>query len=69
MFNNNKYLTVPMLSEYLKISKSYIYKKIHKNSIPYHKIGKSIRFNRDEIDQWVSNGCIISSKLPKLQRV
>lgn len=58
-----------MLGEYLSVSKSYIYKRVSNQSIPYKKIGKSTRFNRDEIDKWVSNGCKMDYKLPTLPKL
>ena len=69
MFNDTKYLTVWMLGEYLHISKSYIYKRVSDNSIPFQKIGKSTRFDREEIDRWVANGCKKEFELPTLQKL
>ena len=40
--------------EYLKFTRSYLYKLCYLNSIPYHKPkGKVLYFFRSEIDQWV----------------
>ena len=66
MFKNTKYLTVWMLGEYLHISKSYIYKKVSEKSIPFQKIGKSTRFDREEIDRWIENGCRMDYDIPKI---
>lgn len=69
MFRNYKYLTVYMLGEYLHISKSYIYKRVSDNSIPFSKVGKSTRFDKDEIDRWVANDCKKEYELPTLQKL
>ncbi|MBU1012053.1 MAG: helix-turn-helix domain-containing protein [Bacteroidetes bacterium] len=58
-----------MLGEYLQISRSLIYKKVSKQSIPYKKIGKSTRFDIEEIDRWVANDCKNEYELPKLQKL
>ena len=69
MFKNTKYLTVWMLGEYLNISKSYIYKRVSDKSIPFKKIGKSTRFDKEEIDRWVANDCQKEYELPTLQKL
>ncbi len=68
MYSNNKYLTVNMLGEYLQVSRSLIYKKVRQQSIPYSKIGKSTRFDREEIDRWVANDCKQEYELPDLKK-
>lgn len=37
-------------------SKNYIYDLIHKKSIPFIKIGRSIRFDCEELEAWVRSG-------------
>lgn len=46
-------LTIDELSEYLKISKSTLYKLAQEGSIPSQKVGKHWRFPKDAIDQWL----------------
>ena len=48
------YFTVGELEEYLKFSKSSIYKKCSANAIPYIKTGKNLLFNKEEIDLWLN---------------
>jgi excisionase family DNA binding protein len=62
-----KYLTVKMLSEYLHISTSNIYKRITDNSIPHIKMEKRVLFDREQIDQWMSSGCQSQSEFPTLK--
>ena len=42
-------------SEYLKLSRSHIYKLVHRKEIPYYKSsgGKITYFNRSELDDWM----------------
>jgi len=49
-------MTMDELAEYLKISKSTLYKLAVENKIPGTKIGKRWRFHKDAIDRWVQSG-------------
>ena len=47
-------LTVEELSDYTGFKKSYIYKLVHANLIPYSKPnGKVLFFDRKKIDEWL----------------
>ena len=46
-------LTINELAEYLKISKSTLYKLAQEGSIPGQKVGKHWRFHKDTIDDWL----------------
>ncbi|NLY02136.1 MAG: helix-turn-helix domain-containing protein [Rhodopirellula sp.] len=45
--------TIDELAEYLKISKSTLYKLAQEGSIPSQKVGKHWRFHKDAIDEWL----------------
>jgi excisionase family DNA binding protein len=45
--------TINELAEYLKISKSTLYKIAQQGSIPGQKVGKHWRFHKDAVDQWL----------------
>ena len=47
-------LTIDELSNYLKISKSSLYKLVQAGRIPGQKVGRHWRFNKDAIDRWLS---------------
>ena len=49
-------MTMDELAEYLKISKSTLYKLAVENKLPGTKIGKRWRFHKDAIDAWVKHG-------------
>lgn len=49
-------MTIDELAEYLKISKSTLYKLAVESKIPGTKIGKRWRFHKDAIDEWVKQG-------------
>ena len=46
-------LTLDELSEYLKVSKSTLYKLVQKGEVPGNKVGKHWRFRRETIDCWL----------------
>ena len=49
-------MTMDELAEYLKISKSTLYKLAVENKLPGTKIGKRWRFHKEAIDRWVQSG-------------
>lgn len=49
----DKWLTVKGAAEYLSLSKETIYRLTKRNSIPYCRVGKLLRFNIKELDKWV----------------
>lgn len=56
----NRLLTIKELSEYLKKPKKSIYDMVYTKRIPYTKIGRSLRFNEELIDAWISQ----NTKIP-----
>ena len=53
-------LTVIELSTYLKVPKKTIYDMVYTKRIPYAKIGRSLRFDKELIDAWISQ----NTKIP-----
>jgi excisionase family DNA binding protein len=49
-------MTMDELAEYLKISKSTLYKLATEDKLPGEKIGKRWRFHKDAVDEWVKRG-------------
>jgi excisionase family DNA binding protein len=49
----DKLLTKNEICEYLKMSKSKIDILIRGKNIPYLKIGKNVRFNKDDMINWL----------------
>ncbi|MCO6436681.1 MAG: helix-turn-helix domain-containing protein [Phycisphaerae bacterium] len=46
-------LTIEQLAEYLKISRSTLYKLVGDGKLPGQKVGKRWRFHKAAIDQWL----------------
>ena len=51
-------LTIEDLSDYLKISKSTLYKLVREGSIPCQKIGRHWRFRKEAIDRWLEDSSV-----------
>jgi len=46
-------LTIDELAEYLKVSKSTLYKLAQEGKVPSQKVGRHWRFHRETIDRWL----------------
>lgn len=49
-----KLLTIKEASEYLRISEKGIYNMVWRREIPFVKIGRRIRFDIQDLDDWIS---------------
>jgi excisionase family DNA binding protein len=67
--NENKFLDMDELAEYIKVSKSFLYKRVCYKTIPFIKLGTRTVFVREQIDQWVINGCQMEVNLPELPKL
>ena len=57
------FLTPDDLAEFLAISKTTIYRLVAKRQLPFHKLGGSLRFRKDEIEKFLENGRIEPIKM------
>ena len=55
MLVDKQYFTIDQLSEYLSIKKSTLYSKVGSGEIPFYKIGRLIRFRKDDVDRWMDS--------------
>lgn len=62
------YMNVAMVSDYLHVAKSTIYKWVESGFIPYKKLGKKVLFIKKDIDQWVLNEGKLVIDLPELPK-
>ena len=49
-------LTIDELAEYLKISRSTLYKLAQEGRVPCRKVGRHWRFRKQAIDRWLEQG-------------
>jgi len=66
-----EYINLKEVAEYLRKSKSSIYKWCRDGQIPYIKSGKHLLFKKDLIDQWLESRSVptkedVSNSISKL---
>ena len=49
-------MTIDDLAQYLKLSKSTLYKLCQEGKVPGAKVGRHWRFHRETIDAWLARG-------------
>ena len=49
------YLTISEVAEMVRLTVQTIRRYTMKKKIPFHKINRSVRFKKVEIEQWVEN--------------
>ncbi|MBR0597225.1 helix-turn-helix domain-containing protein [Sinanaerobacter chloroacetimidivorans] len=52
MASDVKFLTIDDVAEMLQVTRTTIY-NLKKKGLPFIKLGKNIRFNQDEVINWV----------------
>ena len=61
MGSDVKFLTIEDVADMLQLTRTTIY-NLKKNGLPFIKLGKNIRFNQEEVVDWVMNNARESSK-------
>lgn len=64
--DNNVYMDVKMVSDYLHVARSTIYKWVEDEFIPHKKLRKRVLFIKNHIDEWVLNDGVIIKDLPEV---
>lgn len=62
-YADNKPMTLEEASEFLQMPKNTLYKYTHERSIPFRKIGRSLRFNQKDLTEWLER----NRKLTKIE--
>ena len=57
-------LTPDQLADLLGVTRGWIYEQAALKAIPYHKLGKYLRFRRSAIDKWVDSAAVPASGPP-----
>ena len=50
---NEKIYTVPEVAQYLKLSKSKVYRLVQMGRIPYVRIGRNVRIRESDLVKWI----------------
>lgn len=48
-----EFLTIDELSEYLNLKRSTLYSLVESGELPHYRIGRLIRFRRDDVESWM----------------
>ncbi len=51
-----RWLSVEEIAEHLGVKRDTIYKWVRTKDIPFHKVGRLVKFQIKEVDQWVKDG-------------
>ena len=51
-----RWLSVEEIAKHLGVKKDTIYKWVRTTNIPFHKVGRLVKFQIKEVDQWVKDG-------------
>jgi excisionase family DNA binding protein len=62
-------MDVKMVSEYIHVSRSLVYRMVNLDQIPYIKIRSRTIFERAQIDQWLRNHCMKVEELPQIPKM
>lgn len=57
-----KLVTIKYLSSFLQVKESTLYSWVHVGTIPFYKLNGLLRFDMDEIIEWVNSSKVIQSK-------
>jgi excisionase family DNA binding protein len=60
------YMNVEMVSKYLHVAESTVYRWVGMNFIPHAKLGTKNVFIKEQIDTWVKQNIVTQTKLPEL---
>ena len=51
-----RWLSVEEIAQHLGVQRETIYKWVAKRKMPSHKVGRLLKFQVNEVDQWVREG-------------
>jgi excisionase family DNA binding protein len=57
----NEYLKIEDISAYLNIKTKTLYAMVESGDIPHYRIGRLIRFKREDVDLWMEAKKVMSS--------
>jgi excisionase family DNA binding protein len=53
---DDRWLSVEEIAPYLGVKRDTVYKWLRLKGMPHHKVGRLVKFRKEEIDQWVKSG-------------
>jgi excisionase family DNA binding protein len=52
----SKWVSVEEIAKYVGISKDTVYRYVHELGMPAHRVGRLLRFKKEEVDVWIRSG-------------
>lgn len=52
----DRWLSVDEIAEHIGVKRDTIYKWVSRRKMPAHKVGRLLKFQREEVDLWVREG-------------
>ncbi|MBW2321135.1 MAG: helix-turn-helix domain-containing protein [Deltaproteobacteria bacterium] len=52
----DRWLSVDEIAEYLGVKRDTIYKWVNRRKMPAHKVGRLLKFRKEEVDSWIKEG-------------
>ena len=62
---NRALLTPEEVAQYFQVNRQWVYERTCKNEIPHIKVGKYLRFQREEIDRWTGGMAVPEASQPR----
>jgi excisionase family DNA binding protein len=53
---DDRWFSVEEIAAYLGVKKDTVYKWVRLRGMPAHKVGRLVKFRREEVDEWVRSG-------------
>ena len=51
----DEWMTVDELAAWLKLTREWIYDNVQANKMPYHRLGRQLRFRLSEVEKWLAD--------------
>jgi excisionase family DNA binding protein len=64
MSSEVKFLTIEQVAEMLQVTKMTIY-NFQKKGLPFIKLGKNVRFDKDDVIEWVNSKKVTAAEQDK----
>ena len=61
MSSELKYLTIEQVAEMLQVTRMTIY-NFQNNGLPFIKLGKSVRFDKDDVIAWMNSKKVVTEE-------
>ena len=54
-------LTIEEVAEFLRVSKTSVYRLVERRELPFHRVGRTLRFTRKDLETYLAAGRVGSA--------